>query len=80
MTDLTPAPLELAHLAATTAGVDEDRLTGWLQGHLTAGVPWPALLKLATNWLLSGGTELHELDTALRGWRLQHPHTRHGRT
>jgi hypothetical protein len=77
MTALTPAPLELAHLAATTAGVDEHRLTGWLQGHLAAGVPWPALLKLVDLWLLSGGTELHELDTALRGWRLQHP-TRQG--
>lgn len=70
---LTPAPLELAHLAATTAAVDEARLTGWLQGHLAAGVPWPALLKLATNWLLSGGRELFELDDALRTWTLTNP-------
>lgn len=73
MTALTPAPLELAHLAATTAAVDEDRLTGWLQGHLTAGVPWPALLKLATNWLLSGGRELFELDDALATWKIRNP-------
>lgn len=74
---LTPAPLELAHLAHITAAVDEDRLTGWLQGHLAAGVPWPALLKLATNWLLSGGRELFELDDALATWDRQHP-TRQG--
>lgn len=74
---LTPAPLELAHLAATTAHVDEPRLTGWLQGHLTAGYPWAALLRLVTLWLLAGGTELHELDDALAVWDRQHP-TRQG--
>lgn len=77
MTALTPAPIELAHLAHTTAAIDEDRLTGWLQGHLTAGVPWPVLLRLVSLWLLAGGTEVRELDDGLRTWRLKNP-TRQG--
>lgn len=75
MTALTPAPLELAHLAHTTAAVDEDRLTGWLQGHLTAGVPWPALLKLVDLWLLSGDgdRDFRDLAKAFESWERQHP-------
>jgi hypothetical protein len=71
---LTPAPLELTALAVRTADIDGPRLTGWLQGHLTAGVPWPALWRLVDLWLLTGGTEFHQLDEALRTWKIQHPH------
>jgi hypothetical protein len=73
MTALVPAPRELAHLAHTTADVDPARLTGWLQGHLNAGLPWPALFRLVSLWLLTGGREIHELDEALRTWKIQHP-------
>jgi len=76
MTALTPAPLELTALAERTAGIDGDRLLGWLQGHLTAGVPWPDLWRLVDHWLWTGGTELYELDDALATWRLRNP-TRH---
>jgi len=73
---LTPAPLELTALAERTAGIDGDRLTGWLQGHLTAGVPWPALLQIVHLWLQTGAAEHHQLDDALDTWRLRNP-TRH---
>lgn len=76
---LTPAPLELAHLAAVSAGVDEARLTAWLQGHLTAGIPWPELWRLVNLWLLSEGPrEFHELDTALDGWKRANPNRTNG--
>lgn len=73
---LTPAPLELARLAAVTAQVDEARLIGWLQGHLTAGIKWPVLWQLVDHWLWTG-REWHELETALDGWKLRNP-TRQG--
>jgi hypothetical protein len=70
---LTPAPRELVELAHRTAGTDPERLTGWLRGHLDAGVPWKTVLGIVHLWIQTGAAEFHQLDDALTSWKQQHP-------
>lgn len=77
MTELTPAPAELAALAAAThPNLTEDDVRLLIAGAQTAGIRWPVILRAVTWPLADPATTLHDLRTAVYAGAPGKHHTR----